>query len=213
MQKKVLAMLLLGTMVIMTACGNDKAENETTEEVTTQAVTEMETTEVTEDAEENTTETEADTEAESTEATTTTEEVKLEETATEETTTEEAASDDSNYYNLCTSCSKKEVEDFAAKVKQQIIDKDWAALSENVAYPITIVGTTYNNSEEFLAADFETLCTDRFYEGVKKAETSNMFFNWKGVIIGDGEVWFSEVLNEDNTSQGLKVTALNFNIE
>lgn len=202
MQKKILTMLLLGTMVFMTACGSDKAENETTEEITTQAVAEVENTE---DTEEETTEAET-TEEVTTKATT--EEIKL-----EETTTEAEVSNDSDYYSLCTNCSKNEVESFAAEVKQLIIDKDWTALSENVAYPITIVGTTYNNSEEFLTADFETLCTDRFYEGVKKAETTNMFFNWKGVIVGDGEVWFSEVLNEDNTSQGLKVTALNFNIQ
>lgn len=203
MKKKFLTMLILGTMVFMTACGKEKVEDKTTE-----TNTKATTTEATEEVTEATTEAteEETTEAEDTEAT--------EEAILEETTTEEAAtSDNADYYSLATSYSKNEVESFVAKVKQQIVDKDWEALSENVAYPITIVGTTYNSSEEFLTADFDTLCTERFYTGVKEAETTNMFFNWKGVILGAGEVWIGEVLNDDSTSQGLKVTALNFDIQ
>lgn len=201
MKKKALMMLMIGTMGVLTACGGDKKEEKTTEEVTTEAVTEEVTTEEAEDTEEET--------AEVTTEEITTEEVKLEESETDETET----SDDADYYALCTQSTKAEVESFAALVKQQIVDKDWEALSENVSYPITIVGTTYNNSEEFLTADFDTLCTDVFYNGVKEAETTNLFFNWKGVIVGNGEVWIGEKLNDDNTSQGLKVIALNFNIQ
>ena len=36
-----------------------------------------------------------------------------------------------------------------------------------------------------------------------------MFCNWEGIILGEnGEVWISEVLDEEFASQGLKIIAI-----
>ena len=37
-----------------------------------------------------------------------------------------------------------------------------------------------------------------------------MFCNWQGIMLGEtGQIWINEVLDEEYTSQGLMITAIN----
>lgn len=37
-----------------------------------------------------------------------------------------------------------------------------------------------------------------------------MFCSWQGIMLGEtGQIWIGEVLNEENASQGLMITAVN----
>lgn len=113
-----------------------------------------------------------------------------------------------DYYITATGISTTEVEAFARLVKQQILEKDWNALSENIKYPITIGTVTYHSSGEFAAADFNSI-SEEFIRELQEESCEQMFHNWQGIMMGSGQVWFAEVLNEDLSSQGLKITALN----
>lgn len=125
----------------------------------------------------------------------------------EEETTAEANKD---YYAVCTDIEKEKVEAFASQVKRQILEQDWTALAEEIAYPITIAGVSYSDKAAFLAADLSVILTDTFVQDLENETCVDMFCNWQGIMLGNGEVWFGEVLNEDLTSQGLKVTAINY---
>lgn len=125
----------------------------------------------------------------------------------EETSTET----NKDYYAVCTDIVKEEVEAFASQVKRQILEQNWAALAEEIAYPITIAGVTYSDKTAFLAADLSFILTDTFVQDLENETCVDMFCNWQGIMLGNGEIWFGEVLNEDLTSQGLKVTAININ--
>lgn len=118
-----------------------------------------------------------------------------------------------NIYEVCTSVPKAEVEAFAAQVKQQIVSHDWKGLSGNISYPITVGDTTYQNSDEFAAGNFEDSLSQKFVDAVEAETCTDMFCNWQGIMLGNGEVWISEVLNDDSSSQGLKVTAINGMVE
>lgn len=118
-----------------------------------------------------------------------------------------------NIYEVCTSLPKAEVEAFAGQVKQQIVNHDWKGLSENISYPITVGGTTYQNSDEFAAGNFEESLSQKFVDAIEAETCTDMFCNWQGIMMGNGEVWISEVLNDDSSSQGLKVTAINGMVE
>ena len=114
-----------------------------------------------------------------------------------------------DYYSVCTNFSKSEVEQFAKEVRECILAEDWERLSEFVAYPITIAGVTYEDSTSFLAVPFEAHLDEDSIEAIRNESCIDMFCNYAGIMMGNGEVWIGEVLNEDYSSAGLHVIGLN----
>lgn len=114
-----------------------------------------------------------------------------------------------NYYELFTKEDAKTVESFAAEVRQQIVDRDWESLSDNILFPITISNKTYNSKKEFLAADWDSILSEEFFHAIEEENCENLFCNYEGVMLGNGEVWVSEQLDDNNVSCGLKVIAIN----
>lgn len=115
---------------------------------------------------------------------------------------ESLVSEDMDYYSVCTSKSKQEVEEFAESMKAAILNEDWAAVSEMATYPITIQGVEYVNEESLAHADI--VLSEEYKEALETASCNNLFANWQGIMLGNGEVWIGEVLDE-----GLKVIAIN----
>ncbi|RGY97735.1 immunoglobulin-like domain-containing protein [Clostridium sp. AM58-1XD] len=117
---------------------------------------------------------------------------------------------DEDFYSAATDIPGAEVEEFARKVKQQFLAHDWKALSEEIAFPITIDDVTYHDSSEFLAAELDEKLNQYFFVELDEESCRNMFSNWQGIMMGaTGRVWIAEVLNDDLSSQGLKITAVN----
>ena len=113
-----------------------------------------------------------------------------------------------DFYSVCTSLSKDEVEQFAREVKDLILTSNWTALSERIAYPITMGGIVYEDSASFITAPFETLLGADAIEAIQNENCTDMFCKYSGIMMGNGEVWIGEVLNEDGTSAGLRVIGL-----
>lgn len=122
---------------------------------------------------------------------------------------ETKSEEDVDYYSVCTSYSKEDVEAFAYLIKQQIMNKEWTALAENIAYPITISSVTYETQEAFCAENWDNCLNDEFYAGIDSESCTNMFCNYQGIMLGNGEIWIAEVLDNNMNSQGLKVIAVN----
>ena len=114
-----------------------------------------------------------------------------------------------DYYSVCTNFSKSEVEQFAKEIREFILAEDWEGLSEYVVYPITMAGVTYEDSTSFLAAPFEAHLDEDSIEAIHNESCTDMFCNYAGIMMGNGEVWIGEVLNEDYSSAGLHVIGLN----
>lgn len=117
-------------------------------------------------------------------------------------------SQNADFYSVCTSFSKDEVEAFAREVKELILSSNWTALAEYVAYPITMGGIVYEDSTSFAAAPFETLLDADAIEAIQNEACTDMFCKYSGIMMGNGEVWIGEVLHEDGTSAGLRVISL-----
>ena len=128
---------------------------------------------------------------------------------TETTVQDLEEAQNADYYSVCTNYSKSEVEQFAKEVRECILAEDWERLSEFVAYPITIAGVTYEDSTSFLAAPFEAHLDEDSIEAIHNESCTDMFCNYAGIMMGNGEVWIGEVLNEDYSSAGLHVIGLN----
>ena len=116
-----------------------------------------------------------------------------------------------NYYSVATDIPRAEVESYAAQIKQQFLEHDWSAISSEISYPIMIADITYNNSTDFLNAssEFESNLQEAFFSALEEEDCVEMFCNWQGIMLGEtGEVWISEVLDEEFTSQGLKIIGI-----
>ena len=98
-----------------------------------------------------------------------------------------------DFYSLATDLPASQVEEFAKKVKQQLLLQDWDALAGELAYPVTIDGASYDTPEEFLAADFGTGLNPYFFVELEEETCSRMFCNWSGIMLGEtGRVWVAE---------------------
>ncbi len=112
-------------------------------------------------------------------------------------------------YAVATDKSAWEVERFARKVKRQILARDFRGLCEEIAFPITVDGTVYQDREAFLGADFIQDPNPAFLDALQKEPCGNMFANYQGIAMGEGKVWIGEILDDNLVSQGLKVYGMN----
>lgn len=122
----------------------------------------------------------------------------------EEVNTEEILNQNQNYYSVCTSKSKDEVESFAKQLVNYFEQEDWEGLSDIIRYPIMINETYYASKEAFLEKDWSNVFTQEYIESVVNAETTDLFCNWSGICFAEGLVWLGQ------TGDELYIDALNF---
>lgn len=115
-------------------------------------------------------------------------------------------SNDDQYYSLVTDLSKSEVEAFAEKVKNCVVSQDWTGLASLLSDSVTIDGNTYS-VEKFKQMDFSNVNAD-FISAIRDESCQDMFCNWQGIMLGSGEIWISEAINE-NGEETLCVTSIN----
>lgn len=97
---------------------------------------------------------------------------------------------------------------FFEKLKKAVAENDKEAVASMVKYPfkarINGKAVTIRDAVHFVA-DYDKVFTAKVKEAVSKQTYPNLFANWQGVMIGDGEVWFSGIDN-NNT---VKIIAVN----
>lgn len=100
-----------------------------------------------------------------------------------------------------------EVELFFVKTKKAILADNKTWLSKNIEYPINVaIGkkkVKINSAKSFLA-NYAKIITKEYKSKIKKACVCNIFSNWQGAMIENGDVWIGET-----KSHKLKITALN----
>ena len=114
-----------------------------------------------------------------------------------------------DYYSMVTYASAKEVEQFAAGVKEDVLLKDWESLSGKLSYPIQISGKAIQNAKEFLALDIDGKLNQEFVNAIDKESCREMFCNYQGIMMGEtGQIWIASVKSSSGQWE-LKVIALN----
>lgn len=109
--------------------------------------------------------------------------------------------------------SHKPYQDFLAALQKAVAAADKAAVAGMISYPLKtkVAGkaTTLHNAKEF-TAHYDALVTPKVAAAVKGQTYAKLFANAEGVMIGDGEVWFSGVCSDNAcTKQTVQVTAIN----
>ncbi len=104
---------------------------------------------------------------------------------------------------------------FFNDLQQAVEAKDVAALSQMMGYPFPVLTDdrilVIRDSNDF-AKHFEHCFTEEVIEAVRKQNFEALFVNYKGCMIGRGEVWFNYHYRQngltDFKSQVVKVTTL-----
>lgn len=97
---------------------------------------------------------------------------------------------------------------FFEKLKQAIVKNDKQVIASMVDYPFhaRINGKAIKiNDQAHFINDYNKVITEKVRLAVINQTYANLFANWQGVSIGDGEVWFSGV-GENNI---IKITSIN----
>ena len=88
------------------------------------------------------------------------------------------------------------VEEFASQAKEAVLNEDVDWIVQNAGYPFHLVGKDVAGAEELkaaLSAEDSPIKAEAFKEKVKGLETTDLFANSQGVMLGDGELWFGQV--------------------
>ncbi len=109
-----------------------------------------------------------------------------------------AVPEDADFYAVATSFDKEIVEGFAADVRRTVLDENWEALSQMIAYPLTVAdGTELQSAEEFTAYMAGKTLDAEVRASFEAEPCVDMFANYQGVSMADGRIWFAEVVLED----------------
>src|SRR5690606_13007889 len=97
---------------------------------------------------------------------------------------------------------------FFDALKKAVAADDKAAVAAMVDYPfqarINGKAVKLRDKAHFIA-DYDKIVTAKIKEAVARQTYATLFANWQGVMIGDGEVWFSGV----GDGNAIKITAIN----
>ena len=107
----------------------------------------------------------------------------------------------------------EEVEKFMKQVKTSILngDKEWMA--NHIAYPIKTTlyknkAITIKNKKQFIE-NFELIFHQGFKDKIKSSCVCNMFANYQGVMLGNGEIWIYNKLNSTEDNYDFNIIAIN----
>ena len=101
--------------------------------------------------------------------------------------------------------------DFLAKLQKAVASDDKETVAGMVDYPfqarIDGKAVKIKDAKHFVA-DYDKVVTAKVKASVAKQTYPTLFANWQGVMIGDGELWFSEV-GKYEQHMAVKITAIN----
>ncbi len=109
--------------------------------------------------------------------------------------------------------SHRPYEQFLVTLKESIAAKNWRAVAAMVAYPIKVEAAGHQilirTPDEFLERA-EVVLTAKVIKAVESQSYASLFANQRGVMIGEGDVWFSSVCGDARClDPAIRITAIN----
>lgn len=99
-------------------------------------------------------------------------------------------------------------------MRKAVLGNDVKWLSEAMSYPIVLKSGesryTLQNTNDF-ALHASVILTPHLKSTVQNQSPDTLFKNWQGVMVGKGEIWFSEVAenNGKETTWVQRIIAIN----
>lgn len=110
--------------------------------------------------------------------------------------------------------SDDEVESFMKRVRSSILKGDKVWIANHVYYPIDVnlnkdgKRTTIKNKTE-LITNFNRIFHQEFKNEIKSASVCNMFNNYQGVMLGDGQIWVNNTPGSTKDKYGFCISTIN----
>jgi hypothetical protein len=104
---------------------------------------------------------------------------------------------------------------FFEKLRTAVLADDVGWLSRALdSYPFAVrsnAGEIKLKNENAFRQHFRTIFNDQMKEIVRTQSPDSLFKNWQGIMIGNGEIWFSELgeTNHDKTIWVQRIIAIN----
>ncbi len=103
--------------------------------------------------------------------------------------------------------STEDIENFAKEIKLSISGDKKKELAELIQYPINVTihneKKAINTPEEFIQS-YDDIITADFKNKIGSSQTTYLFSNDMGVMMGNGDIWFNSL-----EGKGLKIIAIN----
>jgi hypothetical protein len=87
--------------------------------------------------------------------------------------------------------SYAEAADFLERLQRAVRANDAAAVAALSAFPLTVRGKAGPENAAQFEKRFASIYTAKVRSAVLKQRADALFANWRGLMIGDGEVWFA----------------------
>ena len=112
-----------------------------------------------------------------------------------------AAADGEKYYHFSSGLTDAEIEQFAEKIKDAMLNGDWETVAANANYPLRVGTAVYDTAEDFLAKEWDGFFSDEWKEALEAETCHEMGFNGEGFMLASGEVWVFDVTGADGGEQ------------
>lgn len=100
------------------------------------------------------------------------------------------------------------VERFLHDLQEAVSKNERAKVASMIAYPIKVhVGrhrAVVRNKSDLLRK-YDLVFNQKVKEALKKQQAYDLFVNWQGVMVGDGEIWFNQMVR----GRSIKIIAIN----
>jgi len=101
---------------------------------------------------------------------------------------------------------------FFQQIRTAVQTADTSAFAGLLLYPMqikTAKGELVLKSANDAVKKYEMIATKRVKSAVEQQEPGEMMKSWRGVMIGQGEIWFDRVKPEGTSEFRYRITAIN----
>ena len=117
---------------------------------------------------------------------------------------------DPDHYASVTAMDKYQVETVVGfNVRTWYLSENWYAMADMIRYPITINDTELADADAFLGYMIDKTIRESDRDAMMEEDFLDMFVNYQGIMMGDGEVWLSDPNYGTDAEPVLEVIALN----
>ena len=117
---------------------------------------------------------------------------------------------DPDHYASVTAMDKAKVETVVGfNVRTYYLSENWYAMADMIRYPITINGTVLEDADAFLGYMIDKTIKESDREAMLDEDFLDMFVNFQGIMMGDGEIWLSDPNFGTDAEPVLEIIAIN----
>jgi hypothetical protein len=101
---------------------------------------------------------------------------------------------------------------FFQEIKQAIESHDAKWIAENINLPlnVNINGKKFSiKTEKSFIKNYDNIITTSIVDAVRLQDENDMFKNWQGIMIGRGQIWFGQYIDEKVNRSFYYIKAIN----